>query len=338
MPSAILDQLDTFGPERCERLDYDRAVQYTRDLAKSHYENFSVVTWFLPKRLRDDFRHVYSFCRWADDLGDETGDRARSLELLAWWKREVDACYADEPRHPVFVALHRTIRKHDIPRRPFDDLIDAFVQDQSVTRYRSWEQVLDYCTRSADPVGRLVLYLCGHRDEERQRLSDATCTALQLANFWQDVRRDVLERDRVYIPSEVASRHGLDIDTLVQCAKADEAKQCEDSACGSCAAVPSVGAHAILPMYRATVQELVQRTWPLFEKGRALWPLVEPDVRVDIELFSLGGESILRMIERQRFNTLSHRPTLSKGAKVSLMLRAVAAKVLGVPLHRGGRA
>lgn len=338
MPSAILDQLDTYGPERCERLDYDRAAQYTRDLAKSHYENFSVVSWFLPKRLRDDFRHVYSFCRWADDLGDETGDKARSLELLAWWRREVDACYAGEPRHPVFVALHRTIEKHDIPRKPFDDLIDAFVQDQQVTRYRTWEQVLDYCTRSADPVGRLVLYLCGHRDEERQRLSDATCTALQLANFWQDVRRDILERDRVYLPSEVASRHGLDIDTLVQTVKADEAKNCADGKCGCCAEVPSVGIHAVMPMYRATLKELTDRTWPLFDKGRALWPLVEPDVRVDIELFSLGGESILRMIERQGYNTLSNRPTLSKGAKISLMLRAVAAKYLHIPLHRGGGA
>ncbi|MCE9588961.1 MAG: squalene synthase HpnC [Planctomycetes bacterium] len=338
MPSAILDQLDTFGPERCEHLDYDQAVAYTRDLAKSHYENFSVVSWFLPRRLRDDFRHVYSFCRWADDLGDETGDRARSLELLAWWRREVDACYRDEPRHPVFVALHRTIRKHDIPRRPFDDLIDAFVQDQTVTRYRTWDQVLDYCTRSADPVGRLVLYLCGHRDEERQRLSDATCTALQLANFWQDVRRDIIERDRVYVPSEVASKHGLDIDTLVQCVKADEAKGCADGKPACCAAVPSPGIHALLPAYRATIKELVGRTRPLFATGHELWPLIEPDVRVDIELFSLGGESILRMIEQQNHNTLEQRPSLSKGAKVALMLRAIAAKYLGIPLHRGGAA
>ena len=132
---------------------------------------------FPLRRLLDDFRHVYSFCRWADDLGDETGDPQRSLELLAWWRREVDLCYAGNPRHPVFVALNQTIHRHDIPRKPFDDLIDAFVQDQTVTRYRTWEQVLDYCTRSADPVGRLVLYLAGVRDEERQKLSDATCTA-----------------------------------------------------------------------------------------------------------------------------------------------------------------
>lgn len=324
MPQAILDQLDTYGPDRCERLDYDQAVAYTRQLAKTHYENFSVVSWFLPRRLRDDFRHIYAFCRWADDLGDETGDPRRSLELLAWWRREVDACYADAPRHPVFVALHRTIRRHDIPRKPFDDLIDAFVQDQTVTRYRTWEQVCDYCTRSADPVGRLVLYLCGYRDAERQRLSDATCTALQLANFWQDVRRDILERDRVYVPSEVASRHGLDIDTMVQLVKADH--ECCNQACGVCQKPPA-GFAGLMPSYRATLGELVGRTWPLFEKGRELWPRLASDVRVDIQLFTFGGEAILKMIERQDYNTLQRRPSLSKGAKVALMMRAVAGKL-----------
>jgi squalene synthase HpnC len=335
MSQAILDQLDTYGPDRCERLDYEQAVLYTRALAKTHYENFSVVSWFLPKRLRDDFRNVYAFCRWADDLGDETGDPARSLELLAWWRREVDACYAGEPRHPVFVALHRTIQKHDIPRKPFDDLIDAFVQDQKINRYRTWEQVRDYCTRSADPVGRLVLYLCGYRDEERQRLSDATCTALQLANFWQDVRRDIVERDRVYVPSEVASRHGLDIDTMVSAVK--RSHECCGKACSVCT-LPAIDIHAILPAYRATVRELVDRTWPLFELGRQLWPRIAADIRVDIELFSKGGQSILRMIERQNYNTLERRPSLSKGAKVALMMRAVTGKLLAGVSGQGAAA
>jgi squalene synthase HpnC len=333
MPQAILDQLDTYGPDRCERLDFDAASAYTARLAKTHYENFSVVSWFLPKRLREDFRHVYAFCRWADDLGDETGDPRKSLELLSWWRRELDACYEGSPRHPVYVALWPTIQKHDIPKKPFGDLIDAFVQDQTVTRYRTWEQVLDYCTRSADPVGRLVLYLCGYRDEQRQRLSDATCTALQLANFWQDVRRDVLERDRVYVPHDVASKHGLDVDTMVSVIKAD-AKSCETSGCCS---VPSAGVNAITPSYKATLRELVGRTWPLFEKGRGLWPLVDKDVRLDIQLFSLGGESILRMIERRDYNTLTTRPSMSKGAKVALMMRAVAGKLFGISPGLGSR-
>jgi squalene synthase HpnC len=330
MPSAILDQLETYGPDRCPQLSYEQAVAYTTQLAKSHYENFTVVSWFLPKRLRESFRHVYAFCRWADDLGDETGDPQRSLELLAWWQRELDLCYEGKPRHPVYVALWPTIQKHEIPRKPFDDLINAFVQDQTVTRFKTWEQVVDYCTRSADPVGRLVLYLCDYRDEERQRLSDATCTALQLANFWQDVRRDIVDRDRVYIPSEVASRHGLDIDTMVASVKTDHQKQCDNdkAACAACDAVPSIGIHAQLPAYRATIRELVDRTQPLFDQGKGLWPTLAPDVRTDIELFTRGGEAILRMIRRQDYNTLANRPSLTKGAKIALMMRALAGKAV----------
>ncbi len=336
MPN-VLDQLETHGPQRCESLSYEQASDYTRQLATSHYENFTVVSWFLPARLRDDFRHVYSFCRWADDLGDETGSKERSLELLAWWRSELDLCYAGRPRHPVFVALHHTIKKHDIPRKPFDDLIDAFVQDQHVSRYQTWNQVIDYCTRSADPVGRLVLYLCGCRDEERQKLSDATCTALQLANFWQDVRRDVLERDRVYIPGEVASKNHLDIETMVASIKHDAAMKAEKSdCCSSCANLPNATINAQLPAFRATVKELCDRTWPLFEQGHALWPLVAKDVRLDIQLFSLGGEATLKMIRRQNYNTLERRPSVGKGAKFVLLMRALCAKFLGFGLPRGG--
>ncbi len=328
MPSIVLNQLDCFGPDRCDRLDYDAASAYVKRLAKQHYENFTVVSWLLPRRLRDDFRHIYAFCRWADDLGDETGDPQQSLYLLDWWRMEIDKCYDDKPRHPVFVALHRTIRKHDIPRRPFDDLVNAFMQDQRITRYDTWEQVVDYCRRSADPVGRLVLYLCGHRDEQRQHLSDATCTALQLANFWQDVRRDILERDRVYIPQDVARQHGLDVATMVSAVGIDAQR---DPACSRCApgATPaSPGINALLPAYRKTLKALVDRTWPRFAEGRKLWPLVASDVRMDIKLFTRGGEAILRMIERLDYNTLQHRPSLGRGAKVVLMLQAAAGKLL----------
>jgi len=205
MTSIVLQQLDRYGPDHCETVPPSEARRYAVDLATSHYENFTVVSRVLPARLREDFAAVYAFCRWADDLGDETGDPRRSLELLDWWRQELDACYRGEPRHPVFVALKPTIEKHDIPATPFEKLIDAFVQDQGLTRSHTWEQVVDYCTRSADPVGRLVLYMCGYRDEQRQRLSDCTCTALQLANFWQDVRRDILERDRIYVPDAALS-------------------------------------------------------------------------------------------------------------------------------------
>ncbi len=317
MASKILAELETYGPDRCPAVSYQEAARYTQELAQSHYENFSVVSWFLPQDLREDFRNVYAFCRCADDLGDETGSTQRSLELLAWWQRELDLCYQGKPRHPVYVALQRTIQKYDIPKKPFADLIDAFIQDQRITRYDTFAQVLDYCTRSADPVGRLVLYLCGYRDEQRQRLSDNTCTALQLANFWQDVRRDVLERDRVYIPRDVAQKHGLDIDKMV--AGIIESEKNIDAVADTL--------RGITPAYTAAIKDLVDKTWPLFNAGRPLLPLIRKDVRVDIELFSMGGERILKLIQDQKYNTLVTRPKLSKAAKMMLMFKAVAIKL-----------
>ncbi|MAE66531.1 MAG: squalene synthase HpnC [Phycisphaeraceae bacterium] len=308
-------------------MDYAQAADYTRRLTRTHYENFTVVSWLLPRDLKDDFRHVYAFCRWADDLGDEVGDPERSRELLGWWRRELDACYDGRPRHPVFVALRSTIERRDIPRRPFDDLIDAFVQDQEVRRYDTWDQVLDYCTRSANPVGRLVLYLCGHRDERRQRLSDATCTALQLANFWQDVRRDVLERDRIYISRDVAEEHDLDLEQMALQVRHDESRRQDGAARGGGPAPDANGAAALLPPFRATVRAVVDRTWPLFRDGRRLLPLVRRDVRMDIRLFTLGGESILRKIERRGYDTFHGRPSLGKPARLALMVRAAVPRL-----------
>src|SRR5215831_18907683 len=186
---------------------------YTRWLATHHYENFHVVSFLLPKRLHQDFYNVYSYCRWADDLGDEIGDTTESLRLLAWWRGELDAMYAGRTKHPVFVALAPTVARYGIPREPFDNLICAFEQDQTVIRYSNWEELFGYCRNSANPVGRLVLYLCGYSDERRQKLSDATCTALQLANFWQDVTVDLL-KDRVYLPLAVLEHHGYTVDEL----------------------------------------------------------------------------------------------------------------------------
>lgn len=326
MSSIVLQQLDQYGPDHCEALTYEQASSYVTQLARQQYENFTVVSWFLPKRLRQDFGHVYAFCRWADDLGDETGERDRSLSLLKWWQDELALCYQDKPRHPVFVALRQTIERHDIPAKPFEDLIDAFIQDQTLTRYETWEQVLNYCERSANPVGRLVLYMSGHRDEARQRLSDATCTALQLANFWQDVRRDVLERDRVYIPREIASQHGLDIDLMVKVIAQDEKKR-EQVKCRACP--PGVGVHSLEEPFRQTMKQLVEQTWPLFTQGRELWPMLEKDIRLDIKLFTWGGESVLQMIEKRNYDTLKVRPQVSKFRKAGLMLRGLIGKWIG---------
>ena len=172
------------SPAALERAyDPEEAGRYTRWLATHHYENFHVVSFLLPQRLHQDFYNVYAYCRWADDLGDEIGDRAESLRLLEWWRRQLNRMYAGHASHPVFVALAGTVRQYAIPQEPFGNLIDAFVQDQTVGRYRDWQDLFGYCRNSANPVGRLVLYLCGYSDARRQNLSDATCTALQLANF-----------------------------------------------------------------------------------------------------------------------------------------------------------
>src|SRR6202142_3557524 len=194
-------------PESCS---VEEAERYTRWLATHHYENFSVVSWLLPRKLHQHFYNVYSYCRWADDLGDEVSDPTRALQLLNAWEDELCLVYREDrsPSHPVLIALRETVREKDIPIEPFRNLLRAFRQDQQVHRYRTWEDVMDYCIYSANPVGRLVLYLCDYRDAARQQLSDYTCTALQLANFWQDVSRD-LDKGRIYIPGDALHAHGL---------------------------------------------------------------------------------------------------------------------------------
>jgi len=208
-PTAFLND-----PDQMQRTWHrEEALAYTHWLATHHYENFQVVSFLLPKRLHQDFYNVYAFCRWSDDLGDEIGDPQESLRLLAWWRGELHAMFAGRARHPVFVALRATVVQHHLPMDPFDHLIQAFEQDQTVTRYRNFDELFEYCRFSANPVGRLVLGLCGYQDAGRQALSDATCTALQLANFWQDVIVD-LQKDRVYLPLDVLERNGYPVEDL----------------------------------------------------------------------------------------------------------------------------
>ena len=191
------------------------AQQYCAHLARTHYENFSVATWFLPKNLRQDFFNVYAYCRISDDLGDEVGDPKAALALLDEWQTELDKCYTGTPRHPVFVALAETVRKFEIPKHEFSDLFIAFRQDQTVTRFDNFNDVLAYCRYSANPVGHLVLYLCGYKDPERQQLSDYTCTALQLANFWQDVSVDYA-KGRIYLPLEDLRKFSVSEEDIAQ--------------------------------------------------------------------------------------------------------------------------
>ncbi len=287
-----------------------QAERYTRWLATHHYENFTVVSWLLPRRLHRHFYNVYAYCRWADDLGDEVSDRSRALELLDWWEGELRRCYAGQPSHPVFIALAPTVREFDIPVEPFLDLLTAFRQDQAIRRYPTWEDVLGYCRYSANPVGRLVLYLCSYRDAERQRLSDFTCTALQLANFWQDVARD-LEKDRIYIPLDTLAAHGLCADDVV--ARRFDAR------------------------YVALMRDLLARTRQLFAAGLPLVERVQPELRTDVELFSRGGLAVLDAIEAIGYNTIERRPALSRATQARLLGGALVSRLFA-PLQTANEA
>lgn len=286
------------SPEALHRVwSPEEARAYTRWLATHHYENFHVVSFLLPKRLHQDFYNVYAYCRWSDDLADEIGDTAESLRLLDWWRGELDAMYQGQATHPVFAALRPTVARYGIPHQPFSDLIDAFVQDQKVTRYRNWDELFGYCRNSANPVGRLVLYLGGYSDDARQRLSDATCTALQLANFWQDVTVDLL-KDRVYIPLEIMERHGYSLEDLQ--------------------------ARRFTPAFAEVMREIVEKTRELFLVGLPLSGMVDRRLAIDLDLFSRGGMRVLEKIEQQRYNVLAARPKVSKVERVRLLLGSVA--------------
>ncbi len=277
------------------------AREYCRRLARTHYENFSVATWFLPKLLRQHFCNVYAYCRISDDLGDEVGDTAASLQLLDQWEAELNACYDGHPRHPVFVALAETVRKFEIPKQEFVDLLTAFRQDQTVIRYETFVDLLGYCRYSANPVGHLVLYLCGYRDDERRQLSDYTCTALQLANFWQDVSADHA-KGRIYLPLEDLRRFGVSEE--------------------------EIRAGRNTPTFRDMMRFEVERAREWFTQGVPLAAKVSRELAIDIELFSRGGLEILNAIERQDYAVLGQRPTISKTRKLALVARAALGKLL----------
>jgi squalene synthase HpnC len=307
MSSSAIEKLAIarrLPPEDCSVAE---AQAYTRHLARHHYENFSVVSWLLPRRLHQHLYNVYAYCRWSDDLADEIPDRTQALAALGEWEIMLRRCYAGESKHPVFIALAPTIRACDIPVEPFADLLAAFRQDQVVSRYATWDDVLGYCRNSANPVGRLVLYLCGYRDAARQELSDATCTALQLANFWQDVGRD-LDKNRIYIPLDLLARHGL---------------SAED-----------IEARGFDPRYAALMKELIARTRLLFAQGLPLAQCVDSALSVDIELFSRGGMAVLDAIESSGYDTLHNRPAIGRGAKLRLLARALASRAIS-PMRRG---
>lgn len=282
-----------------EILTLPDANRYCERLARSHYENFLVAGVFCPRRLRQHFYNVYSYCRISDDLADEIGDANKSLILLDWWEAELDLMYLGLPRHPVFVALEQTVRLFNIPAEPFRDLLTAFRSDQKVTRYSTMQDVLHYCRYSANPVGRLVLYLCGYDDAERLALSDKTCTALQLANFWQDVTRD-LDKDRIYLPLDDMARFGVTEEQLF--------------------------ARRFTLGYGELLRHEVEFTRGLFEEGLKLCGLVDHRVRLDIEMFNRGGMEVLRLIEKRGHDTLTCRPSVPKWRQMAIMAQRLLAR------------
>jgi squalene synthase HpnC len=294
------DDLQLYGPEALgpKPPSLGTSRRYCRRLARRHYENFTVASWLLPRRLRRHFANVYAYCRWADDLADETGHaegaRDRSLVLLDWWEGELRACYRGEARHPVFVALGETIRQFGIPLDPFLDLLVAFRQDQRVRRYEDLDQLLDYCRYSANPVGRLVLYLGKCHTAERVALADSISTGLQLANFCQDVVRD-LDRGRIYLPQADCLRFGCDEAMLVR-------RQYTE------------------PLGRLLAAE-VAAAEGFLRRGLPLVGLMPPELRLDVALFAHGGLAILRAIRRQNYDVWSARPLISKAEKLRLLLR-----------------
>ncbi len=302
---AFQDDLAEWGPDgrnAGQIASRSQAETYCRNLATSHYENFPLVSWLLPRELHAHFYHVYAYCRWADDLGDEVGDRQESLRLLEWWRAQLDDCYAGRAWHPVFVALKSTIDEFGIPREPFADLISAFEQDQRVVEYDTFDQLRDYCRRSADPVGRIVLYLCRQFTAEHAAWSDSICTGLQLANFWQDVARDY-DIGRIYLPRADYEHFGYSRGDF------DERRES--------------------PEFLQLMKFQVDRARRWLQDGLPLIPRLPGKLQVDIDLFARGGLKILQRIEQIEYCVWSRRPVVTRFDALKLLAGAL--------LRRGGR-
>ncbi len=304
--SIIRDDLSRYGPDQAAAVSLADARAYCKSLANAQYENFSVLSPLVPEDRRGDFAAVYAFCRWADDLADESGSTERALELLAWWRGELLRMHAGEARHPVFVALADTFARRGLSVEPFGDLISAFELDQTKTRYATWDEVLSYCRYSANPVGRIVLKVLGEKcDDAQLAASDALCTALQLTNHWQDINRDWSERGRIYVPSDmhdIADFERRLAETISQGYSSDR-EFFGDS--------------------RRLVRRLVARTWDVYAHAEPLVPSVSRASQPLLWLFAAGGRSVLRTVERWNCETVLVRPKLSPPRKLLLVARAM---------------
>lgn len=285
--------LALYGPQvRPPRpLSARQARRYCRRLARRHYENFTVVSWLLPSGLRQHFYNLYAYCRWADDLADETASPEQGLALLGWWEQQLHECYQGRACHPVFLALSETIRRFEIPPDPLVDLLVAFRQDQQVTRYETLDQLLNYCRYSANPVGRLVLYLGRCHTPQRVRWSDSICTGLQLANFCQDVALDY-QRGRIYLPMAHCRRFGYREEDFARGEAGDQFRR-------------------LLEAELSEAEGFLRRGLPLVES-------VPDALRLDVALFIRGGLAILESIRACQYDVWTRRPSLSRLEKLRL--------------------
>ncbi len=278
------------------------AEVYCSQIADAHYENFLIANKFTPPNIRQHIQNIYAFCRYGDDLGDEAPfDSQGRLKLLEAWEKDlVEAHQSDwsgKPQHPILIAVQYTAKTFNIPLEPFWKLIQAFKMDQTKNRYQSWDELLDYCQHSADPVGHLFLYVYGHDNEELRTLSDKTCTALQLANHWQDISRD-WQQNRSYLPEETMQRFGVDWNRY--------------------------GPEYVDENWKSMLSFEVERAQNLFDEGKKLWKLVDAHLAVDLMMFTKGGEAILQAIRNQKFDTWKKRPKVSKLKQVRLYFKAKA--------------
>jgi squalene synthase HpnC len=295
--ATFASDLHRYGPSggSVRSLSLADGRAYCRRLAQTHYENFTVASWLLPAELRPHFHAIYAYCRWSDDLADETAGGEESLRLLDWWEAQLEDCYRGVATHPVFVALRPAIGEFDIPISPFRDLLTAFRQDQYCNRYETFNDLLGYCRNSANPVGRLVLYLARCHDDERGALADSICTGLQLANFWQDVARDY-DRGRIYLPQETCRGAGYDESMFAR--------------------------HEFNPRFCQLLREEVDRAESFLRAGKPLVSAAPKSIRIDVQLFIDGGQAILSAIRGIDFDVWRKRPVVGKAAKLGLLVRA----------------
>lgn len=274
----------------------EESFRYCARITRGHYENFPVGSLLIPRGSRPHVHAVYAFARGADDFADEMKDPPRQLALLDAWGEELEAAFRGEARHPVFVALRETSRRLGIPIQEYRDLLEAFRMDVTVRRHATFDDLLFYCRHSANPVGRLVLYIHGHKDPELHRLSDSICTALQLTNFWQDVEVD-LGKDRIYIPQCDLREFGIEEEDL--------------------------RAHRVTEAFGKLMQFQIDRTREIFQAGRPLCDRLSGRLALEIRATWLGGTAILRKVEKIRYDVFRRRPTVSTLEKVFLLLRAI---------------